>query len=52
LYLNTISLHGSQSLRQAGLNGNSILGDCASRQNNNLIDRLIEINDAFAEALS
>ena len=43
LHLNTISLNGNQSLRQAGLNGNSILGDCASRQHNHLIDRLIEI---------
>ena len=43
LQLNTISLNGSQPLRQAGLDGNSILGDCASRQHNHLVDRLIEI---------
>jgi hypothetical protein len=43
LQLNTVSLHGSQPLRQAGLDGNSILGDCASRQHDHLIDRLIEI---------
>jgi hypothetical protein len=43
LQLHTISLNGSQPLRQAGLDGNSILGDCASRQHNHLFDRLIEI---------
>ena len=43
MQLNTIPLNGSQPLRQAGLDGNSILGDCASRQHNHLIDRLIEI---------
>ena len=43
MQLNTISLNGSQSLRQASLDGNSILGDCASRQHNHLIDRFIEI---------
>ena len=41
--MNTISLNGRQPLRQVGLDGNSILGDCASRQHNHLIDRLIEI---------
>jgi hypothetical protein len=34
---------GKQPLREAGPNRDSILGDCASRQNNNLIDPLIEI---------
>ena len=43
MQLNTISLNGSQPLRQACLDGNSILGDCASRQHNHLIDRFIEI---------
>jgi hypothetical protein len=43
LQLNPISLNGRQPLAQAGLNGNSILGDCASRQHNHLIDRFIEI---------
>ena len=31
LQLNTIPLNGSQPLRQAGLDGNSIVGDCGSR---------------------
>ena len=43
LQLNTISLDWSQPLRQASLDGNPILGDCALRQPNHLIDRLIEI---------
>src|SRR5208282_2361916 len=48
LQLNTISLDGSQPLRQAGLDGNSILGDRASRQRNHLIDRLIEIKSMLS----
>ena len=43
LHLDAIPLNGKQPLREAGLNRDSILGNCASRQNNNLIDRLIEI---------
>jgi hypothetical protein len=43
LHLNAIPLNGKQPLREAGLNRDSILGDFASRQNNNFIDRLIEI---------
>ena len=41
--LNTIPLNGKQPLRKAGLDRDSILGDCASRQYNHLVDRLIEI---------
>ena len=48
LQLNTISLHRSQPLRQAGLDGNSILSDCASRQHNHLVDRLIEIKTVLS----
>jgi len=43
LQLNAITLHRGQPLRQAGLDGNAILSDCASRQHDHLIDRLIEI---------
>jgi len=43
LQLNTIPLDGSQPLRKAGLDRDSILGDFASRQYNHLVDRLIEI---------
>ena len=43
LQLNAVSLNGSQPLRQAAPDGNSILGDGASRQHNHLIDRFIEI---------
>jgi hypothetical protein len=48
LHLNAIPLNGKQPLREAGLNQDSILGDCASRQNNHLIDRLIEIKAIFS----
>jgi hypothetical protein len=43
LQLNTIPLDGRQALRKTGLDGHTILGDCASRQHNHLIDRFIEI---------
>src|SRR5712691_1919100 len=43
LQLNTIPLNGKQPIGKAGLDRNSILGDCASRQYNYLVDRLIEI---------
>ena len=43
LQLNTIPLNGKQSVRKPGLDRDTILGDCASRQYNHLIDRRIEI---------
>ena len=43
LQLNTIPLNGKRPLREVGLDRDSILGDCASRQYNHFIDRLIEI---------
>ena len=43
MQLNTIPLNGKQPLRKVGLYRDAILGDCASRQYNHLIDRLIEI---------
>src|SRR5216684_5562578 len=43
LQLNAIPLNGSQPLCKAGLNRDSILGDCASCPHDHFIDRLIEI---------
>ena len=43
LQLNTIAVDGKQSVRQAGLDRDAILGDYASRQSNHLIDCLIKI---------
>jgi hypothetical protein len=43
LQLNTIPLNGKQPLRKVDLDRDCVLGDCASRQYNHLIDRLIEI---------
>ncbi|MFZ2104874.1 MAG: hypothetical protein WAV18_05705 [Roseiarcus sp.] len=41
--MNAIAMDSSQSLGEAGLRRDPILGDCASRQSNRLVDRLIEI---------
>ena len=43
LQLNTIALNGKQPVRKSGLDRDTIPDDCASRQHNHLIDRLIEI---------
>src|SRR5258708_30229939 len=43
LQLNAIPLNGSQPLCKAGLNRDSIRGDCASCQHDHFIDRLLEI---------
>jgi hypothetical protein len=43
LHLNAITLNGIHPLREAGLDGNAIFGDCASRQFNDLVDRRIDI---------
>jgi hypothetical protein len=43
LQLNTIPLDRRQDLRKTGLDGNSSVGDCVSRQRDRLIGRLIEI---------
>ena len=48
MQLNTIPLNGRQPLRKAGLDRDSILGDCASRQSNHLVDRLVEIKTALS----
>jgi hypothetical protein len=48
LQLNTIPLNGKQPLRKTGLNRDSIFGDCASRQCNHLIDRLIKIKTVLS----
>src|ERR1700704_5654837 len=48
LQLNTIPLDGSQSLRKVGLDRDSILGNCASRQYDHLVDRLVKIKTAHS----
>jgi hypothetical protein len=53
LQLNTIPLNGKQPIGKAGLDRNPILGDCALRQYNYLVDRFIEDqNDPVVAALS
>ena len=43
LQLNTIPLNGKQPLREPGSDRDLIFGDCALRQFNHLVDRLIKI---------
>jgi hypothetical protein len=51
LQLNTISLNGKRPLHKVGIYRNSILGDCASRQSNHLIDGLTEIKANLLRSL-
>ena len=48
LQLNTIPLDRKQPLRKASLDRDSIFDDCASRQYNHLVDRLIEIKTGLS----
>ena len=41
--MNTIALNGKQPVSKPGLDRDTILGDCVSRQYNNFIDRRIKI---------
>jgi hypothetical protein len=41
--MNAIAMDAKQALGEAGLHRDPILGDCASRQSNHLVDRLAEI---------
>ena len=52
LKLNPISVDGGRPLREASLDRDSVLDDCASRQSNNLVDCLTEIKTLLLRRLS
>ena len=51
LQLNTIPLNGKRPFRKVSIYRDAILGDCASRQSNHLIDSLVEIKASLLRRL-
>src|SRR6267154_3037877 len=48
LQLNAIPMNGECPLREASLDRDSIVGDCASHHDNHLVDRFIEAKTLFS----
>jgi len=52
LQLNAIAMNRERPFREPSLDRDPIVGDCAPRQSNHLVDSLIQIEASFAAAFS